>query len=404
MSCPFAKFATKLPFVPLSGAPHFHHEKQEVLSAMPLSEALRVGTARSHRLVEKSKGVAMILQSSGSHALGPGLHFDRTSYVQWNVMLASIYTALEAALFSSRSHPLLRPLLDDEDLMVLLARTEPLKRDIAAHLAVLHEHTGATLADLAEHARELRQQSTSASVAEDVDCPAARNQLKQHVALAAALLTVSPHPRGSTPHLSADHFDLLTPAQTRSTLQYVKRIGELLSPSTSGKAGLLLAHAYTRYLGDLSGGQHIHRKVVKNFPVPSSPGSHLGFEFYHFEAGVDSVDPCQELKRRFRLAMESGFVAYAKGAPLTRISQPLVDEANTAFDLNTALFESLLPAELRMSNAEIAASLDEPTPVVLAKAALRSRPIFPGTLLAAVTIAAMLYLTYSFSHLTRLSS
>lgn len=409
MSCPFAKFATKLPFVPVEGhgVAHYHqHRKTDPLSAMSLSDALRLGTARSHRLVEKSKGVAMILQSNSSNALGsaefPGLHFDRTDYVQWNVMLASIYTALEAALYASRSHPLLRPLFEDGDLMMLLARTQPLKRDIQAHLAVLHEHTGATLSDLAQHARELHQQSTSTDAAHDVESPEARKKLQgivrqcstllaQQAAKDTDLTTLDPV------DLTKDHFELLTPAQTRATLFYVERIIKLAPLSASSDAaGLLLSHAYTRYLGDLSGGQHIHRKVAKKFPMSNTPANHLGFEFYHFGSGLPGVDPCEELKRRFRLAIESGYIAYAKGSGA---SQALVDEANLAFDLNTALFESLLPAELRMSNDELIASSSQPLPTITPTIALKSRPSsvlpFSGTLLAAIIVAAMLYLSSS---------
>lgn len=431
MSCPFAKFATKLPFNSGAGQGltyHHHHTLAQASSAMPLSEALRVGTARSHRLVEKSKGVALILQASGNHASPsidfPGLHFDRTDYVQWNIMLACIYVALEAALYVLRSHPLLHPLFEDNDLVIRLSRTTALQHDIEAHLAVLYEHTGASLSDLAEHARDTRQHITSADVSDFDDSAEARAELQtvtqRH---AAAALPAGCHTSASSgtsssnsPYLTSDHFDLLTSAQTQATLRYVRHLTLLTqSPHStanafSDRAGLLLAHAYTRYLGDLSGGQHIYRKVSKNFPVSSSSAKRAGFEFYHFESASDHVDPCQDLKRRFRLAMETGFSAYCMGTHSAQASQNLVDEANIAFDLNTELFESLLPVELRMSNVEVAASLDQPAPVVVVAPAVslksRSNPTvsFPGgTFLAAVTIAAMLYLTSSsVAHFTHL--
>nr|CDI51720.1 related to Heme oxygenase [Melanopsichium pennsylvanicum 4] len=83
MSCPFAKFATLLApmtknstadqkaqfesihgFAPPSATFSSQPGKVDLVSAgFTLSEALRVGTAASHRAVEKSKGVSLLLSS-----------------------------------------------------------------------------------------------------------------------------------------------------------------------------------------------------------------------------------------------------------------------------------------------------------------------------------------------------
>ena len=46
----------------------------------------------------------------------------------------------------------------------------------------------------------------------------------------------------------------------RATQQYVERLKEL----SAAKPGLLVAHAYVRYLGDLNGGQALRRVVARS--------------------------------------------------------------------------------------------------------------------------------------------
>lgn len=213
--------------------------------------------------------------------------------------------------------------------MAELKRARALGKDVEDHLEVIELHTGSDLVDLADQVREERCFASSdvAAVGVDVEDPVKRETLFRLVS------TSSPDTT-----LTCDHIDLLSPAQTSSTLKYIT---SLLDLSNTANAGLLLSHAYTRYLGDLSGGQHILKKVSKRFPILASIDKpHVGFEFYHFHSG-------QDLKARFRTAMESNFASL----PTTQI-HALVTEANTAFDLNTEIFESLLPPDLRLSPAE----------------------------------------------------
>lgn len=329
MTCPFAKFAGILP----ASAAHVH--ALHGLDAAPisdtnarglsLSDALRLGTARSHRAVEKSRGVSLLLQTTATaaDAADEGLSFDRTDYTRFNIMLACIYTVLESAMISAQSTPLIAPLFEDPGLMAGLARSAALLADVHAHLDTIHAHTGADLTDLADHARD--DHSTSSTLPEDTEDPLARARLLVLVQAA------TPHALSLTrdlkvPVLGEEHIALLRPAQVHATLAYVERLTHI-------RPDLLLAHAYTRYLGDLSGGQHIVRKVTKRFPTPTG-----GFAFYAFHNPT-------HLKTRFRTAMHAQHLTKAQ-------MQEVVDEANTAFDCNTALFESLLPAHWRQPSQD----------------------------------------------------
>jgi heme oxygenase len=102
---------------------------------------------------------------------------------------------------------------------------------------------------------------------------------------------------------------------------YVHRINEL----ASSQPELLVAHAYTRYMGDLSGGQ-ILKKIAQN-------AMNLGEEgvvFYHFEHIPDE----KAFKARYRQTLDALPV---DAAMVTAI----VHEANRAFGLNMRMFREL---------------------------------------------------------------
>lgn len=86
-----------------------------------------------------------------------------------------------------------------------------------------------------------------------------------------------------------------------------------------------LAHHYTRYLGDLSGGQAISRLVARHYAV--APGQ-LGF--YRFE-GIDEIVP---FKRAYRDGLN--------GLGLDpHTADRFVAEVNAAYRFNTAIFDEL---------------------------------------------------------------
>ncbi|MBL8636534.1 MAG: biliverdin-producing heme oxygenase [Myxococcales bacterium] len=92
---------------------------------------------------------------------------------------------------------------------------------------------------------------------------------------------------------------------------------------------LLLAHAYTRYLGDLSGGQILRR--IAGFALDLSGPD--GLRFYEFS----QIPNIGQFKQDFRQWLDR--------RPLSAAEQSaVVEEAIAAFSWNGAIFESLQPS------------------------------------------------------------
>ncbi len=128
------------------------------------------------------------------------------------------------------------------------------------------------------------------------------------------------------PALEADLAHLLGPgwrAQAGplpATVAYADRIR-----SGGTDVGRYVAHAYTRYLGDLSGGQVIGRTVQRHYDVEDA-----GVGFYAFPA-VPRPKPFKDLYR-----------ARIDALALTEAQcHQVVDEARVAFRHNRALFAAL---------------------------------------------------------------
>ncbi|EMD39755.1 hypothetical protein CERSUDRAFT_112040 [Gelatoporia subvermispora B] len=117
--------------------------------------------------------------------------------------------------------------------------------------------------------------------------------------------------------------------------QYVARLDELAEADPAP----LLAHAYVRYLGDLSGGQFIRRRLAKAYGLEDG----RGLSFYDFaplgaaNAGGATIGDMKKIKEWYRDGMNAGAGdnAAAKDA--------ILREAGLAFDLNTGLFDTLRP-------------------------------------------------------------
>lgn len=103
---------------------------------------------------------------------------------------------------------------------------------------------------------------------------------------------------------------------------YIDRIREVSANSPE----LLVAHSYTRYLGDLSGGQIL--KGIAQRAMNLSEGE--GTAFYEF---ADISDE-KAFKTMYRAAMDSLPVDEAT-------ADRIVDEANDAFGMNMKLFLEL---------------------------------------------------------------
>lgn len=109
-----------------------------------------------------------------------------------------------------------------------------------------------------------------------------------------------------------------------ATSDYVYRLGEIESLSPE----LLIAHAYVRYLGDLSGGQMLKRAVERN-PALSPQHSVRFFEF-------GSAPEIAKMAQDFRAGLDE----ICSGADQARI----VAEAQKAFVMHARLFEELAGA------------------------------------------------------------
>lgn len=109
-----------------------------------------------------------------------------------------------------------------------------------------------------------------------------------------------------------------------SAVAYAERIR-----ATRDDAALYLAHHYTRYLGDLSGGQAIGRILQREYDVADE-----GVTFYAFAA----IPKPKPYKDAYRAALDA--------LPLDDAAkQRVVDEVRTAFALNEALFAEMAAAE-----------------------------------------------------------
>ncbi|KAM9228674.1 heme oxygenase 1 [Dugong dugon] len=110
---------------------------------------------------------------------------------------------------------------------------------------------------------------------------------------------------------------------TAATRSYVRRLHEVgcMEPE------LLVAHAYTRYLGDLSGGQVLKKIAQKALDLPSSGE---GLAFFTFP----NIASATKFKQLYRARMNT-----LEMSPEVR--QRVIEEAKTAFLLNIQLFEEL---------------------------------------------------------------
>lgn len=112
---------------------------------------------------------------------------------------------------------------------------------------------------------------------------------------------------------------------TLAATQYAEHLHALAARAPP----LLGAHAYVRYLGDLSGGQMLTRVVARSLGLQSEQGLHF-YDFGNAEAVV-------KLANQFRLGLDSMADNEAN-------AQALVDEACAAFARHKTLFEDFAKA------------------------------------------------------------
>lgn len=108
-----------------------------------------------------------------------------------------------------------------------------------------------------------------------------------------------------------------------ATKSYVNRIHEVADKDPS----LLIAHHYTRYLGDLSGGQILRKMAIKAMDLPSTGE---GVKFYLFE----NIPDAKKFKMMYRSCLD--------GLRLDKMkADEIVNEANYVFLLNIYLFQEI---------------------------------------------------------------
>jgi heme oxygenase (biliverdin-producing, ferredoxin) len=272
----------------------------ELDATQPVSALLRQATAAAHAAAEHSPGAGWLARGE----------LDLAEYIRFNLMLWAVYGVLESALATHATDPVLAPTYRPAQ----LARTERLEADIAYLLETLP-------------ASDLPSPSSSSATTKE-PLPLAR----------AAPASFAAHPL-YTAFLAAP-----PPALTA----YLARLHTLAASRAS--APLLLAHAYVRYLGDLSGGQVIRRRIAKAYALPTDDGADSGTAFYAFgvsgESGRDAgAGDMRRIKQAFREGMDEG------AGDDAALKRRLADEANVAFALNTALFDAL-----RAPTAHVAAA------------------------------------------------
>ncbi|EPQ50132.1 hypothetical protein GLOTRDRAFT_134230 [Gloeophyllum trabeum ATCC 11539] len=97
---------------------------------------------------------------------------------------------------------------------------------------------------------------------------------------------------------------------------------------------LLLAHAYVRYLGDLSSGQTIKRHLAKAYALDPADGA--GVQFYVFQQPGTSAAPGTLAHQGVVLR------GHGQGRQRRRAAQAaMLQEANVMFTLNAGLFDAL---------------------------------------------------------------
>ncbi|OLR95136.1 biliverdin-producing heme oxygenase [Actinokineospora bangkokensis] len=106
-----------------------------------------------------------------------------------------------------------------------------------------------------------------------------------------------------------------------ATLSYVDRLREVCFTDR----GAFVAHHYTRYLGDLSGGQVIRRRLKDLFGLDGD-----GVRFYDF----DAVGKPKPFRDHYRDLLDT--TAWDEDERAS-----LISEANVAFRLNRAVFDDL---------------------------------------------------------------
>lgn len=143
-------------------------------------------------------------------------------------------------------------------------------------------------------------------------------------------------------------------------VEYLTRIREL---SESSDPTRLLAHAYVRYLGDMSGGQSIRRRIANAYNLDVDRGD--GIQLYHYKK-LDSgesanIGDIKKVKEWYRGEMNTGI------GDDTTLKAAVLEEAIKAFKLSVDILDLLSgegrvqePPQLAVSAPKQAKALYDP--------------------------------------------
>ncbi|XP_054445503.1 heme oxygenase 2 [Pteronotus mesoamericanus] len=141
---------------------------------------------------------------------------------------------------------------------------------------------------------------------------------------------------------------------SEATQKYVERIHYV----GQNEPELLVAHAYTRYMGDLSGGQVLKKVAQRALKLPSTGE---GTQFYLFE----NVDNAQQFKQLYRARMNALDLNL-------KTKEKIVEEANKAFEYNMQIFNELDQAGSLLAKE----TLEDGLPVHNGKGDVRKCPYY----------------------------
>ncbi|KAJ7213844.1 hypothetical protein GGX14DRAFT_444245 [Mycena pura] len=129
------------------------------------------------------------------------------------------------------------------------------------------------------------------------------------------------------------HVQLMASGGPPALTAYTSRIQDIADSSDPSP---LLAHAYVRYLGDLSGGQTIQRALAKAYGLRASGA---GLEFYKFKELHSSkqanLGEMKRIKNWFRAGMNKG------AGDNMDVKAAVMEEASRVFDFTGGIFEAV---------------------------------------------------------------
>ena len=131
-----------------------------------------------------------------------------------------------------------------------------------------------------------------------------------------------------------------------SMTRYVERVREV---GRGDHPELLIAHAYVRYLGDVSGGQIIKRIVGRLLSLPADGAGIAFFEFGHMES-------IPKFKDFYNARMNSLEIS-------DETKESLVEEAKTSFQMTVDVFQDVVTAAVTRRIGDTTTNGHATTPV-----------------------------------------